>query len=451
MGSRSVNRNFLSMSGFPNIRPFQIFLFGTFIILAFVAVLLLSTYAPQGNREAGQYGRSVEIWGPFPYEAVNDVIESIGDEDSAFGVVDYVSIPADRLGIEFVNALAEGRAPDLVMLPHTELVNQRSKLVPIPYDVPGFSERDLRNTYIDGASIFALQDGVYGVPFLVDPLVMYWNRDLFANAAFAEPPRTWEQLVGSVVNALTIRDNSRNIVQSAVAFGEYANVRNATPIISMLLLQAGSQVVEDTERGYQISLNEGIEGSRPPMEASVQFYTEFANVSNPLYSWNRARDPDRLAFIAGDLALYFGFASEAPALVERNPNLNFDMTIPPQGANATIRRTYGTFYGLAIPRASDNPEGALAAARTLANPQNSLNLALATDRAPVGRAALQAAVTDPFVQVSFQAALFARGWLSPSPQATAAALETMIDEVNSNRARVSSAVSDAVSRIRMGY
>jgi ABC-type glycerol-3-phosphate transport system substrate-binding protein len=439
------------MNSLTSLRPFQIFLYGVFSILAIVAVFLLMGYETPGSTNSNQYGNRVVVWGPFPYEEANDVIEDITDQDPNFRVVSYEAIPPAQLGAELVNALAEGRSPDIVILPHTELVNQRSKLFPIPYDTGGFSERDLRNRYIDGAELFALTDGVYGIPYLVDPLVMYWNRDLFATAAFAGPPQTWEQLVGNVTNALTIRDNSRNIVQSAVAFGEYSNIRNAVPVLSMLLMQAGSQLVEDTERGYFMALNEGIEGGRPPMEASVQFYTEFANVSNPLYSWNRAREQDRLAFIAGDLALYFGFASEGVELLERNPNLNFDMTIPPQGANATIRRTYGTFYSLVIPRGSQNPQGALAAARVMASPEHSLAMALATDVAPASRPALQASVTDPFVQVAFQAALFARGWLSPSPQATAAAIETMIEEVNSNRSRVSSAVGDAVSRIRMAY
>lgn len=434
-----------------NFRPFQILLFAVFIILALLAVILLRGYSPQGASQTNPYGREVVVWGSFPFSDVEDVFDSIADQDPNFSAVEYVSIPAGRLGVELVNALAEGRSPDLVILPHTELVNQRSKLFPIPYDTDGFSERDLRNRYIDGVEIFALSDGVYGVPVMVDPLVMYWNRDLFATAAFAQPPQTWEQLVGSVVNALTIRDSSRNIIQSAVAFGEFTNVRNATPVLSMLLLQAGSQLVEDTERGYQMQINEGVEGSRPPLEASVQFYTEFANVGNPLYSWNRAREQDRLAFIAGDLALYFGFASEAAELLERNPNLNFDIALPPQGASATIRRTYGTFYSLAVPRGARNPQGALAAAQTIATPQNSLLLALATNNAPVSRAALQADVTDPLVQVGFQASLFARGWLSPNPQATDEAFRIMVDDVNSNRSRISSAVSDAVSRIMMAY
>ena len=136
---------------------------------------------------------------------------------------------------------------------------------------------------------------------------------------------------------------------------------------------------------------------------------------------------------------------------DRNPNLNFDVTIPPQGSDATVRRTYGTFYALAIPRASRNSQGAFAAARTLAAPQNSLNMAVALEHAPTNRAALQAEITNPYAEVAYQAALFARGWLSPSPSATNAAFQSMVEDVNSSRSRVGSAVSDAINRLILAY
>jgi len=434
-----------------NLRPFQIVLLGTFLFLAFTSLILLQNFRPSNGSGAGVYGERVVVWGPFPYNVVDDVFDSITDADDEFKRVEYVVVPPEQFATQFVNAIAEGRSPDLVMLPHTELVAQRSKLLPIPYSTNGFSTRDIRDRYIDGAEIFALRDGLYGIPFLVDPLLLYWNRDVFSSAGFAEPPRTWEGLVSKVAPAIIIRDNSRNILQSIVAFGEVQNVRNPVEVLSLLLMQSGSQLVSETERGYEVALNESIAGGRPPLEASVQFYTDFANASNPLYNWNRAMPLDRQAFLAGDLALYFGFASEGVELRERNPNLNFDVTFPPQGSSATVQRTYGTFYSLAIPRASRNAQGALNAAAVLANPQNSLALALAVNHAPVSRAALQADVTDPDALVAFQAALFARGWLSPSPDTTRDTFQTLVEDVTSNRARVSSAVTDAINRLILVY
>lgn len=434
-----------------SLRPFQIALLVGFLFLAFASLILLQNFSPVSGTENNIYGNRVVVWGPFPYNEVAAVISNIADQDEQFEVVDYVSIPPEQFAGRFVNAIAEGNSPDLVMLPHTELVSQRSKLQPIPYDTDGFSLRDIRDTYIDGTELFALQDGMYGVPYLVDPLLMYWNRDLFAGAGFTGAPTTWEQVVGEVTTSLTIRDNSRNLMQSAVAFGEVRNVRNAVPVLSLLAMQSGSQLVNETSRGYEVALNETAGSGRPPLDSALQFYTDFANASNPLYSWNRARPEDRLAFIGAQLAIYFGFASEANMIQERNPNLNFDASLPPQGANATVRRTYGTFYSLAIPRASQNQQGAFNAARVLANPQNSLDMAVAVNHVPTNRSALRADITDPYTEVAYQAALFARGWLSPSPTATAAAFEAMVEDVNSSRSRVNSAVADALNRLIMAY
>jgi len=421
------------------------------LFLALLSLILLRGFSPNTSAENNPYGPRVVIWGPFPFNDVEDVLQQITDEEEAFGVVDYVFVSKEQFADRFLNAIAEGNAPDLVMLPHTELVSQRSKLLPIPYDTDGFSTRNIRDRYVDGAEIFALQNGLYAVPYVVDPLVLYWNRDLFAGAGLSGPPRSWEQLVGEAVGALTVRDNSRTILQSALAFGEFRNVRNATAVLSLLMMQSGSTLVTETDRGYEVALNESLVGGRPPLEAALQFYTDFANASNPLYSWNRAQAEDRQAFIAGDVAMYFGFASEAAMIQDRNPNLNFDVAPVPQGSSATVARTYGNFYGLAIPRASRNPQGAFVAARTLASAQNSLNMAVAVGYTPVHRAALTAGTSDAYAAVGYEAALVARGWLQPDSASTDTAFQSMVEDVNSARSRVGSAASDAINRLIMAY
>jgi hypothetical protein len=60
---------------------------------------------------------------------------------------------ADTFDADVLNALAEDRGPDLLLLPHEELVAYRSKLQPIPFE--NFPERDFRNLYIDGAELWA--------------------------------------------------------------------------------------------------------------------------------------------------------------------------------------------------------------------------------------------------------------------------------------------------------
>lgn len=122
-----------------------------------------------------------------------------------------------------------------MLISHEKLVETRKRIQPVSYE--SFPIRNIRDSYLDGAQIFALDDGLYGYPIAVDPIMMYWNRDIFANKDLLSAPATWEDLVNSVFPKLIERDSDRTIRQSVVAMGEYDNVRNAFGILSTLLIQ----------------------------------------------------------------------------------------------------------------------------------------------------------------------------------------------------------------------
>ncbi len=433
-----------------NVRPFQIFLLGGFALLAVVAIILLSTFQNSASTEEFAYGSSVTIWGPFPADVMDRLFLNIAQEDKPFTVVKYKYIPPESFESEFLNAIAEGRSPDMIILPSETLVKHRAKLVAIPYE--NLPLRTFRDTYVDGAEIFTLKDGVYALPVAIDPLVMYWNRDIFASNGLAQAPATWEEVVGSVIPRTTVQDQNRTIVQSGIAFGEFRNIYRAKDILLMLALQSGSDGITENDRGYVVGLNTTADTTnRAPLESSLEFFTNFSNANSALYSWNRAQPTDTQAFISGDLALYFGRASEAPSIDSKNPNLNFDVAPVPQGGAATTRRGYGVFYGFAIPRASGNVSGAYAAAQRITGAKYANELTTALTMAPVRRDLVAAGANDPLRSISLQAALIARGWLDPNPTDSDSIFMQMVEDVVSNRARVGVAVTDAINRLVLEY
>ncbi len=435
-----------------HIRPFQIFLLAGFAVMAIIALILLMNYEDTPTTEEFAYGDEVVIWGTLDGAVVDRVFQNITQEDKAFAVVRYQRIDERSFDDEFLNAIAEGRSPDLIILSSENLVKHRAKLLAIPYENSPI--RDFRDAYVDGAEIFALRDGIYAIPFAVDPLVMYWNRDIFASNGLAQPPTTWEDVLGNVVPRTTVRDAGRDIVQSSVAFGEFRNVLRAKDTLLLLALQSGSGGVSENERGYMVGLNESVgqQGSRAPMESALQFFTDFSNANSASYSWNRALPRDTEVFIAGDLALYFGRGSEAPGIDSKNPNLNFDAAPVPQGGTATARRTYGTFYGFALPRAAvKNVSGAYAAAQRITSAKYANELTTALNMAPVRRDLVGAGSSDAYRSVMLQSALIARGWLDPDPVASDSIFMQMVEDVVSNRSRVGMAVSDAINRLVLEY
>lgn len=433
-----------------NLRPFQIILLAVFGFMALAALVLLSSYQSTQSTEELAYGQGVEIWGTFDVALVDTLFQNIAQEDKAFSVVRYERIDAANFDNIFVNAIAEGRSPDMIMLSSEDLVKHRTKLLAIPYtSLPIGSYRD---TYVDGAEIFAMSDGIYALPFAVDPLVMFWNRDIFASNGIALPPTTWEQVAAEVVPKTTRRDQNRDVTQSAIAFGEYRNVYRAKDMLMLLALQSGSASVTENERGYTVNLNQAVDGStRAPLDAAVQFFTDFSNANSAAYTWNRALPLDTQAFLSGDLALYFGRGSEAQGINNKNPNLNFDIAPLPQGGNASAQRGYGVFYGFAIPKASGNRAGAFAAANRIMSPKHADALTAALNMSPVRRDLIAAGSGNPFRAMILRAALIARGWLDPNPTVSDTIFTRMVEDVVSNRSRIGLSVSDAVSRLVLEY
>ena len=431
-------------------RPFQVALLGGFAFLALAALFLLNNYSPSSSEEEYAYGDSVEIWGTLSEDVIENQITAATKNNPGLGVVNYTQKDERTFDDDLINALAEGNPPDLLLMPAGQLVKHRSKLLPIPYE--SFPVRDFKDAYIDAADIFMFTEGVYAIPFAMDPIILYWNRDLFSTKGLAQPAQTWEAMVTNIVPVLTERDSRRTILKSAIAFGEYRNVNNAEGIMLSLRLQSGSRMITEASKGYTVGLNSGLnESTKEPLTSSLQFYTDFSNPNSPLYSWNRSLPLDRNAFISGDLAVYFGFGSEVRSIAEKNPNLNFDVAVIPQGSGATVRRTYAQVLGFSIPKASDNVTGAYAVARLLASPGLSKPIIDQFGLTPVHRELLSGSDLNQYQRITHESAFFARDWLNPDVEASHNIFSVMIEDVVSNRARPSDSADDAEGRLRLQF
>ena len=430
-------------------RPFEIFLYASFAGMFFLAIFLFATFS--GDRGGSGGAGSVVIWGTLDHPVMERHIRRLAENHPALRGARYRQIDERTFDRELLNAIAEQRQPDLVLMPHTALVQRRSILFPLNYDTT-ISTRQFADRYIDGFEIFARPNGLYALPFAVDPLIMYWNRDIYANNRFAEPPRTWEAVVNSIVPTIVRRGTDRSISMSPVALGEYRNVSNSYSIVSALLLQGGSRMVEEVNGRYEITINvSAAAGVSNPFTSTVQFFTQFANPSSPLYSWNRTKGNDRDEFLAGNLATYFGHGSEVVAMRAQNPNLNFDAAPFPQASDATAQRTYGTFYGLAILRSANNINGAYQVAQTMTSEASLRAVTGELMLAPPHRSSISQGTTGFTGQVIYDSALLSRGWLNPDYEATDQIFQQAMDDVLAGRAQPARVSSDVMTRLRQQY
>ncbi len=425
-----------------NVSTFQIAFLAVFILIAIVGIAVFAGFGGSSRVPVPK----ATIWGTVPGYFINEMVRNINIQSTIIEV-SYVEMDPDTFQAEFVNALAEGKGPDAVLLTDDMLYSQKNKLQPIPYTV--FPQRDYLDTFIDGASIFASKDGILGVPLSIDPMVMYYNKNILARSAVSRAPLNWKEMnqIGPVIIQKT---DTSNITQALIPFGEYANVKNAKEILATLFFQTGNSITEQNQTTGEVysvidkdlDTRNDESGQGTATESVLTFYTSFANPSKPLYTWNRSLPNSEDAFLSGNLAFYFGYASEIQRLQDKNPNLNFDVAQIPQEEGG-IPNVYGKMTAFAIVKNSNNFNGALGVISKLTEKASIELWRDIYNLPPVRKDLLTQAAKDPYMTVFYRAAIQSKSWYDPSPAESDAVFRDMIESITSGREKLSNAVGDA--------
>ncbi len=422
---------------------FQIIVLSIFGAFTVGGVLIFAFFV--GSNSSATIGQVV-MWGPLDETAFGAVLRELAENDGRFRQVTYVGKNEDTYLTELTNALAAGNGPDLFIMREDDVISEGVKVYPVPYEQ--LSRESFRNTWVEAADPFLGPDGVVGIPFAVDPLVLYWNRDMLATGGVSQPPTYWDELP-PLVRAVTKRDDGGSIQKSAIAFGEYANVNHAKTILGMLILQAGGRVtVRDGSGQLTPALATRVGETGRPAESALTFFTQFSNPSSPDYTWNRSRPEARIAFAQGDLALYIGPASEEAFIRRLNPNLNFAIAPSvPQVRTSSLPMNGGHAYAFTIPKASANPQGALTVAYLLGSDSASRLLGAAYGFSSARRTAL-AEPAEGNEETFRKMALLVRTWEDPNSRETDRVFRDMIESVTSGAARAIEAVQRAEQAMR---
>lgn len=417
---------------------FQGALFAIFGLAALIGLFVFATYTNKGSDTAVG---PVVIWGTLSATSVQNVLAAANQTDQVFKNVSYVQKNPATLANDLATAIATGNSPDLVLASQEELHALAKLITPISFAT--LPARTFIETFVGGANLLAVPGnaGYYGIPFLVDPIVLFSNRDILASSGIARPPATWEALVGLVPKVVELTP-SRQVSRGLIALGTYSNVHDARGILSTLFLQTGVPISGYSSTGV-LGANLRSAGGGTEGQAVLGFYTQFTDPSKVAYTWNVSLPDSQQEFTAGDLALYLGYASEARFLVTANPNLDFGVAPVPQPATASVKSTYGLFYSFMIPRGSKNAAGAYQVAALLTNPDEQLAAAEATGLAPATLSLLSTVPNDPVAAVAYTEALYAKGWLSPVPTDTDTVFSGMIGSVISGQSDLEAALVSA--------
>ena len=173
-----------------------------FLILIFLSVSGFGCRNPQEKKEI-----TIVFWNLWDDSSQwKDLIENY-EKTHPNIKIRYYKKSYQEYEQELINALAAGKGPDIFVINNSWLPRYLDKIRPISPDLITESkklitEREFEETFVDVAyRDFVVNGEIYAIPFSVDTLALYYNKDLLNTVGIPEPPKTWEEL-GKALHAV---------------------------------------------------------------------------------------------------------------------------------------------------------------------------------------------------------------------------------------------------------
>ncbi len=402
------------------------------IVIACIAFFILAILVFAGKIKIGSSSNSntlqtVTLWGVLPAEKIQPMLDN-----SKTPTLQYIyrEVSANNFRNTLLEAIANANGPDLLLYDTKTLYSIRDKVNIIPFAT--YPEATFRQTYADGTDVLLTKTGAYGLPVLIDPMVMYYNRDIFARAGFANPISTWDELY-TIAPQITKKNSNGTFATATVPFGLAENMPYTKDVLITLFGQSGIPIVYPYNDTVNANITNSVYGNADAGVSMLNFFMQFSNPTSDYYSWNKLMPDAKTAFIQNSLAIYPGFASELFELRQRNPNLNFAPASMPQLKDANISYTTGNIYAIGIATSSLQPTAAYNGLYALTAVDMETKFAQAMTLPPADRTLLAAKPETTYAPVFYKSALFTHGWLDPNSTETTNRFGSMVSDVSTGR------------------
>lgn len=423
-----------------NLSRNQKIILGVVGVIILILILIFFGVIPGLRSSQENLKADLEFWGvadnKSAYQAVIDQFQNLYP-----GIrINYRQFDDPRAyENELINALAANRGPDIFMFHNTWLPKHYDKISPLPQEKLSFAA--FKNDQLFPQVVeqdFIANKIIYALPLSIDSLALIYNKDIFNQSGVALTPATWEEFQ-NIIPRLRIMDKNSQLSRAAAAIGgSNKSVGRATDLLSILMLQTGTQMTDkDFTRATFASggLN------------ALEFYTRFANPANFDYTWNEAFRYSSDAFAGGSVAMIFNYAEQLAELKTKNPFLNLAVALLPQ-RDPTNAVNFANYWGYTVSQKSSYPDLAWDFILLLtANKENAKTYLQATKKPPALNLLIREYLNDPELGVFTKQILTAKSWPQIDNNAVETIFSDMIESVISGKQTVQTALSQAEAQI----
>ena len=159
-------------------------------------------------------------------------------------VIEYRYVAFDDLVNETLRAFAVGNGPDIVALDNPEfaLFSSRGAMLDITDRIAASKIIKAQNFFKGPLNSVTWDGRYYGIPKYTDTIAVFYNKDLFAKAGIAEPPKTWAEFTG---DAEKLTDPANNVY--GATFSARAGEDGTFQFLPLIQASGGSYKKVNTE------------------------------------------------------------------------------------------------------------------------------------------------------------------------------------------------------------
>lgn len=297
------------------------------VAVIFVVALVfynLSKFTKSSKRELPCYNQTIRILSPFAKQKFSN-IERVFSQYCIKLDVDVKSI--DYIRNNLLKEIAEGKIPDLVYVDNNfiqENINAFKE-----YD----GEKILLNNYPETSVILKDKKNkkLVNYPVAFDTLVLFSNKKYLDILGIFDPPNNFEDLIEVIK---TIKGNPQLINVKPIALGTSNNIENFYEIFVTL------------HRNYNPHNYKNIDA----FFKTFDFYTQFADIKSPLYSWSDSNQNSFEEFGRGNVVFVFGFYSDSEKIKKINPRLVFKVNEFPKFKSIIDQTNFVKMYSFVVPK-----------------------------------------------------------------------------------------------------
>lgn len=326
-------------------------------VLIFLILILVIVLIANGNKKSTDNTddtdniESVELiyWGLWePASVMQPVIDEYEEANPGVSIIYSQSTFTgyeNRLYTRLDQASSSSEpAPDIMRINNTWTPKFYKYLTPLPSSVMDRSTYD-QTFYPTAIKDFTAKDGnIYAMPWEIDGLAVFYNKQILQDAGVNEPPTDWDGFI-ELAKELTTKNIAGQILQSGLAIGTSQNIAHSAEILSFLMLLNGANIIDDTYTSVDLTSSEVL--------SAVEIYTGYALGDNNVWSTDLRNDLEM--FYSGKLAMMFGPSWRAFDIIQSAPNIEFGIAPLPQLSNNNPIY-YSMYWGDAVSSTCQNPD-----------------------------------------------------------------------------------------------